>query len=148
MYYIKTIWGPGGQEGYPEKNRVNFAEKQMKAAERFCECSGFLLYETGHCGNGKTGAKTIFAKGIITSSEVAFETETEEFRGRKFPYFVKVELKTRINPLYGIPISMVRKIIEKKHENMQRHGGLIEITKKQFEKICLELNNREFQKNH
>lgn len=63
-YYIKNIWGPGGQEGYGNKI-IGFDEKQKKAAQRFSKCDGFFLYETGNKDNNKIGAKTIFAKGTI-----------------------------------------------------------------------------------
>ena len=42
-YYIKNIWGPGGQEGYPYKGRTEFAEGQKQAAQRFSECDGFFF---------------------------------------------------------------------------------------------------------
>ncbi len=100
-YYIKNIWGPGGQKGYPQKNQIDFAEGQKKAAERFGECSGFLLYETGHCEGNKIGAKSIFAYGTVAFPEIIFDQyarkhgESIGVVERSFPYLVKINLSKK-----------------------------------------------------
>ena len=145
-YYIKNIWGPDGQNGYPEVSQTEFAEGQEKAAERFSQCDGFLLYETGHCENNKIGAKSIFAKGSVISPEVLSNKNIKKYgKGigvaeRSFPYAIKIKLDIRINPLNGIPLNAIRRIIEKPKETMQRLGGLIRITEDQFDVLSLELD--------
>ncbi len=147
-YYIKNIWGPDGQEGYPNKDRTEFAEGKRKAAQRFSECDGFFLYETGGKNNGKIGAKAIFAKGTVQiPSEVIISQDEQKYgieRGeeKKFPYHVKVSLSVRINPLNGVPLDTIRTILKSPKERMQRHGGLIKITKEQFDQLSIELNKR------
>lgn len=144
-YYIKNIWGPGGQKGYPNKNRIGFAEGQKPAAKRFSECDGFLIYETGGKEGEKIGAKAIFTQGTVqTSSEVIANQDEQKYgkeRGeeKKFPYDVKINLNVKINPLNGVLLDKIREILKKPKENMQRKGGIIKITKDQFNKLCLEL---------
>ena len=144
-YYIKNIWGPDGQEGYPRKDKTEFAEGQKLVAQRFSECDGFFLYETGHKNKGKIGAKAIFAQGTIqTPSKVIISQDKQRYKieggGEKlFPYHVKINLSVRINSLNGVSLDMIRMVLKKPRDNMQRRGGLIEITKDQFDKLCLEL---------
>lgn len=145
-YYIKCIWAPGGQEGLDDEKRTEFAEGQERVAQRFSECDGFFLYETGHKNKGKIGAKAIFAKGTVqTPSEViTIQNERKYSAGgeeKKFPYHVKINLseKEKTNSLNGVPLDTIRIILEKPKENMQRSGGLIKITKDQFDKLYSEL---------
>lgn len=150
IYYIKNIWGPHGQseEFLQETIDLHFAEGQEQAAERFSECDGFFLYETDGKKNGKIGAKTIFAKGtvqlppeVITSQD-GQKHGTERGEAKKFPYYVKINLSARINPLDGIPLNTIREILESPKETMQRPGGLIKITKEQFGQLSLKLQKR------
>ena len=64
-YYIKTIWGPHG-DWYPKGKFIEFPIKCKNASEKFKECSGFLIYETGREENGCRGRKTVFATGKIS----------------------------------------------------------------------------------
>jgi hypothetical protein len=143
-YYIKNTWGPGGQEGYPF-DEIHFAEGQQKAAERFSQCDGFFIYETGHCEYHKCGAKAIFAKGTVVSPKVFFNknaTKSGENLGveeRRFPYSIKIEINTRIDPLKGVSLNTIRQILGRHQETMQRPGGLMKITEEQFNKLSLEL---------
>ena len=142
-YYIKNIWGPGGQGGYPYKNRMGFADGQEQAAQRFTKCDGFLIRETGGKEGEKVGAKAIYAQGTVQMPSKIIINQAEMSKkesGKKiFPYDVKINLSRRINPLNGVPLNTIRKILESPKEDMQRQGGLIEITKDQFDKLCLEL---------
>ena len=128
-YYIKHIWGPAGQQQrYPYcdqagKAKLDFNERQEKATCRFSECKGFLIYETSHKG----GAKTIYARGVIDSSEVLSHT-------------VKVRLNMRVNPLNGVSLGMIRKIIGKPKATLQGHGGLFPLTEDQFDALSSELD--------
>ena len=65
--------------------------------------------------------------------------EKKEEKKKKFPYDVKINLSVKINPLNGVLLDAIRKILKKPKENMQRKGGIIKITKDQFNKLCLEL---------
>lgn len=142
-YYIKNIWGPDGQEGYPRKDKTEFAEGQERAAQRFIKCDGFFLYETGRKNKGKKGAKAVFAQGTVqTPSEVTTnqaEINKKESVEKIFLYEVKINLSVRINPLDGVSLDIIRRVLKKPRENMQRQGGLIKITEDQFNKLCLEL---------
>jgi len=71
QYYIKYIWGPAGQRGYPNdtNNVITFAEGGEKQCERFRNCAGFLLYETGHSDKDLKGAKAIYARGIVDTNQ-------------------------------------------------------------------------------
>lgn len=139
-YYIKYVYGPAGQNGYPHSDGlIHFSNE--KTRKRFLDCSGFLLYEVGGVGNKPIGAMTIYAYGFIESIQP--ETYSPALRGDKlFPYAVKVKIdsKSRVNPKNGIPLKSISKIINSK--NMQRKGGMIKITKEQFDELCAELDKR------
>ncbi|MBU4481533.1 hypothetical protein KKH59_04475 [Patescibacteria group bacterium] len=147
-YYIKNIWGPGGQKGYPHKDKTEFAEGQKRAAERFSECDGFFLYETGGKENDKIGAKTIFAQGTVQLPPEVITNQDGQKHGiergeeKEFPYDVKINLSVRIHPRDGVPLDTIRKILKSPKEKMQRPGGLIKITKEQFDQLFIELNKR------
>jgi hypothetical protein len=149
-YYIKNVWGPHGQseEFLQETIDLRFAEGQERAAERFSECEGFFFYETDGKKNGKIGAKTIFAQGTVQLPPQVFYKRDGikhgENRGeaKEFPYYVKINLSMRMNPLDGIPLNTIREMLESPKETMQRPGGLIKITKKQFNQLSLELQKR------
>lgn len=132
-FFIKHIYGDGGQRGYPRDGLVHFAKGQENAACRFSKCEGFLLYETGHDG----GAKAIYARGAVASPEV--QSVTDETNGR-FIYAVKTQLSIRINPLNGVPLATIREVFNRPQDNMQRPGGLLTITKEQFDALCEKLN--------
>ena len=142
VYYIKTVWPPGDNE-----NRTEFAEKQRQAAERFIKCDGFFLYETGRKNRGKIGAKAIFAKGIVQAPPKVIDSQdetnynTEGGKEKKFPYHVRINLsKTeRVNSRDGVSLNIIRKVLKKPRDDMQRKGGLIEITKDQFDELYSEL---------
>ena len=144
-YYIKTIWAPGGQEKLDDEERTEFAEGQEQVAQRFIKCDGFFLYETGHKNKGKIGAKAIFAQGTIQTppkvinSQNKHKHKTEGGKENFFPYHVKINLSKRINSLNGVSLDIIRGVLKKPKENMQRQGGIIEITKDQFNELCLEL---------
>ena len=147
VYYIKTVWPPGGQEeGLDDENRTEFAEGQKQAAEHFIKCDGFFLYETGHKNKGKIGAKAIFAQGTIQTPSKVIDSQNKtsySIKGgekKSFPYHVKINLsERRVNSPDGVSLNTIRKVLKKPKENMQRQGELIEITKDQFDKLCLEL---------
>ena len=144
-YYIKNIWAPGGQNGLDDEKRTEFAEGQKQAAQRFSECDGFFLYETGHKNKGKIGAKAIFAQGTIqTPSKVIISQNKQRYKieggeEKLFPYHIKINLSVRINSLSGVSLSVIREVLKRPKECMQRQGGLMEITKDQFDNLCLEL---------
>lgn len=62
-YYIKCIWGPGAQEYPPYPCKENNSDNCLiyfsskRGQERFRECKGFLIYETGHKAKDKIGSK-------------------------------------------------------------------------------------------
>lgn len=135
-YYIKYIYGPRGRI-YPDKeNLIHFAEGQEKTCEYFKNCLGFLLYETGG-KNSKEGTMKIYAYGFIDSNQPSYIVPIKS-GGRSFPYAVKVKLHKRVDPQDGIPLSKIRKITGVK--GFQRKGGLLGITKEQFDELRSELD--------
>lgn len=138
-YYIKYITGPHGQTDYPENNGnlVAFAVGQEKPSIRFKKCDGFFLYETGHKAGEKTGAKAIYAQGIISDDQSSFLHLPEFGVGEKWPYAVKVILQTRTDPLNGVSLEKVREITGAR--TLQRKGGLLKITEEQFDVLSSEL---------
>ena len=135
-YYIKYIYGPRGQIYPDEENLVHFAEGQEKLCERFKNCSGFLLYETGG-KQSKEGAMCIYAYGVVDLNQSAFHSPTRA-KDKSFPHAVKVHLQKRVDPLNGIPLSKIREITGVKV--MLYRGGLLSITKEQFDELRSELD--------
>ena len=132
-YYIKYVWGPHAQDQERfHKDLIHFAKGQEKACQHFRECKGFLLYETGSKERDKKGAKAINAWGVIAPDQPSFIEETIS-RGKKFPCAVKVKLRKRVPPENGIPLRQIEEIIKTKIR--RRPGGLLEITKEQFERL-------------
>ncbi len=140
-YYIKYITGPVGQKGYPENNGnlVAFAKGQKKPCDRFKECDGFFLYETGHKEKEtkKTGMKAIYARGVIATDQSSFLHLPGFGVGERWPYVVKVILE-RGNSL-GVSIREIEEIMGKRLTN--KRGGLWKISSEQFKKINAELDN-------
>jgi len=140
-YYIKYVWGPHAQKGYPYPggNLIHFAAGQEQACQRFKECKGFLLYETGSKEGNKTGAKAIYAQGIVASDQPK-SIKSECSRNKEFSYAVRVNLQKRVDPEDGIPFKEMKEITGVK--NMQRRGGLLEITKGHYKKLYNYLINQ------
>lgn len=141
-YFLKSIDGPRGQEGYPYKDGlVHFAENRQSECERFKKCSGFVLYETwGRGGRNEGGAKTVFAYGTIADDQ-PLESEVEPLNrdGKLFPYAAKINPPKRVDPKVGIPQREVEGIINKKIR--QSRGGIIEIAEKNwFTILCTKLD--------
>lgn len=138
-YYIKYIWGPGGQKNY-RGDQTEFSEGNQHAAERFSKCTGFLLYETSGKEGDKYGAMTIFARGSVVSPKVEFLPSVPRCRDRKFPYIVKIKLDARVDPRKGVSVRAMKRIVG--IGTIQRRGGLLAITKEQFDALSSELNKR------
>ncbi len=140
-YYIKYITGPGGQMGYPENNGylVAFAPRQEKPCNRFKECDGFLLYETGHKTGDRAGAKAIYARGVVAVDQSSFINLPEFGVGEKWPYVVKVNIQKRVDPAKGVPQKRIEEIVGKKLRD--KPGGIWKITKEEFDALSSELNN-------
>lgn len=141
-YYIKYITGPCGQMGHPEDNGnlVEFAAGQEGSCNRFKECDRFFIYETGHKTKNKVGAKAIYAQGIIADDQSSFlrlYPGTGFSVGGRHPYAAKVVLQKRVDPLNGVSLKKIREITGV--GMMQRKGGLLKITKEQFDALSLEL---------
>ncbi len=142
-YYIKYVYGPEGQNGYPDKGGIHFEKKCYGSAERFSECDGFLLYETeGEVGEGAgRGAKAIYGQGTVSCfGMVISPPEVEEAGGKKFTHFVEIdELDQRINPHMGIPSWKMREMTGIRIRPSR--GGLLKITNEQYNILSKELEN-------
>lgn len=139
-YYIKFITGPGGRMGYPENNGnlVAFAPRQEKPCNRFKECNEFLLYETGHKDKNGIGAKAIYARGVIDADQSSFIHLPGFGVGEEWPYVVKVNIQKSVDPAEGVPQKRIEEIVGKKLR--RQRGGLLRITKEQFNALSSELN--------
>ena len=139
-HYIKYITAPHGQTGYPENNGnlVAFALGQEKPCNRFKECAGFFLYETGNEAEDKLGAKAIYARGVIAADQTSFLHLPGFGVGETWPYAVKVVLEKRVDPPHGVSIYKIEEIIGKRLTN--KRGGIWKITKEQFDALSSELD--------
>jgi len=139
-YYIKTMWGPRADR-YPEKDKggvISFSINYPKQAEKFKECDGFFLYETGCKENDQIGTKTIYAYGQIADNQKGEDLRRKYItRGKKFGWGVRVDIQKRVKSEDGVPISQLRKLGIKQFEVQ---GGLIKITDEQFEILKKELD--------
>ena len=134
-YYVKTVWPPG-KDNYPD-GIIHFPTKTKKISEKFKKCDGFFIYETGKARDGMKGNKTIFAYGKISQNQKGKELEEIKISdGKEFRWGVRVEIFLKVDSFIGIP---KEKIGELGIKQFQIPGGLIEITKDQFDKLCLEL---------
>lgn len=136
QYYIKYIWGPAGQENYPEKsdNVICFAEGSEKQCERFRNCAGFLLYETSHSNKDLKGAKAIYAMGVIDSDQGNLNINRDiEAGGKRWLCGVRVILEKRMDPKDGIPLKKIKELTDVRI--IQRRGGLLLISENQFKKL-------------
>lgn len=139
-YFIKYVWGPAGQEGYPEKNGfyfakdiIHFAEGSEKQCERFKNCAGFLLYETGHSHSSLKGAMAIYAWGVVSPDQENLNICPGHARDKCFVSGVRVILNKKLNPKNGVPLKKIKELTSVR--NMQRRGGLLLITEEQFETL-------------
>lgn len=135
-YYIKYIWGPAGQQGYPSdiNNVINFAEGSEKQCERFKNCAGFLLYETGHGNKDLKGAKAIYAYGVVSPNQNNLGLRPEDKKGGKhWTSGVRVILKKRVDPKKGILLKKIKELTNIRI--IQARGGLLAITEYQFETL-------------
>jgi len=139
-YYIKTMWGPGA-DCYPKKDKggvISFSIDYPKQSEKFKECDGFFLYETGHKEDGRIGVKAIYAYGQIAEDQKGKDLKRNYItRGKEFSWGVKVNIQKRVKSEDGVSISQLRKLGIKQFE---APGGLIKITDEQFVILKEELN--------
>lgn len=135
------MWGPRADR-YPEKDKggvISFSINYPKQAEKFKECDGFFLYETGCKENDQTGSKTIYACGQISNNQKGEDLERNYVtKGKEFSWGVRVDINKRVKSKDGISISQLRKLGIKQFE---AQGGLIKITDEQFAILKKELDN-------
>ena len=134
------MWGPRADR-YPEKDKggvISFVIDHPKQAEKFKECDGFFLYETGYKENDQIGAKTIYAYGQIADNQRGEDLGRNYItRGKEFGCGVRVNINKRVKSEDGISISRLRKLGIKQ---FQAPGGLIKIADEQFVILKKELD--------
>jgi len=136
QYYIKYIWGPAGQQGYPNdiNNVITFAEGGEKQCERFRNCAGFLLYETSHSNKDLKGAKAIYARGTVGPNQDNLGIRPGDIKGgKRWTSGVRVILKKRVDPKEGIPLNKIKELTGIRI--IQARGGLLSITEYQFKTL-------------
>ena len=134
-YCIKTVW-PSGKNIYPD-DIIRFPVKTKKMSEKFKKCDGFFIYETGKVRDGENGNKTIFACGKISQNQKGEELEKIDIcDGKEFRWGVRVKILKKVDSFVGIPKEKIGKLGIKQ---FQIPGGLLEITKNQFDKLYSEL---------
>jgi len=130
-YYIKTIWGPNGDR-YIEGRLIGFPIKCKNVSEKFKNCDGFVIYETGRKENGRRGSMAVFAVGEISDDQTNLpENEL------KWGWHARINIIKSIAPKDGVGVKRLR---EFGINQFQIQGGLIPITKNQFDNIVEELN--------
>lgn len=140
-YYIKTVWPGRGQriQTHPDgTEKIEFSDVKTRC-EAFADCEGFLLYETGRPGAGNyIGQKTIFAQG--KPADHICKQEFLIIDDKKFPYFVNVHITESVEPIYGVSLQAIYAISDIcKKTRMQQRGGLIQISKEEFEALSAQL---------
>ena len=94
-------------------------------------------------GKKVIGNKTIFARGEISQNQEGEELEKIEIHdGTEFQWGVRIETLEGVNPHIGIPKEKIGKLGIRQFQikgGLRILGGLMEITKDQFDKLCLEL---------
>ena len=131
-YFLKLVYQT--DHSYP-KEYIHFSEGEKAQAQRFAGCRGFLLYETG--AGPSPVSRTIFAKGQVASPAV-LENRAKDHNDRLFPLAVPMELHFCLSRrCEGVPLDRVRAILGVR--NIQRRGGLLELTGEQFETLSREL---------
>jgi len=132
-YYIKTIWGPDG-DCYATDGFVGFPINCKNVSQKFKECDGFVIYETGREENGRRGNMSVFAIG-----EISCDQSNLPENKLKWGWYVRVNIIKRVDPRDGVPIEKLRSL---GIAQFQIPGGLIPITKEQFEAIATEFNSK------
>ena len=124
-YFIKQIYGPAAQtEQYPQ-TIIHFAKGREAELNRFLNCHGFLLYETGSGG----GAKAIYGYGTVSSNQNR-TVSAREANGVTFTLGAWVDTVHVVNPQNGVPLQEMTEVLG--IYNIQRRGGIVEITEEQF----------------
>lgn len=134
-YFIKTVY-PRGYGSQPDDlhSPLAFESAQENMCDKLAYSTAFFLYETAGDKDNK-GHQTIYARG---SSLSPFCTKIETYRtrnGKDFSVGLDVELDKVVNPKHGIPKVEIDKI----KPIRQARGGLIEITKEEFDKLSIML---------
>jgi len=132
-YYIKTIWGPHGNE-YAGHGFIEFPINCENTSKKFKECDGFLIYETGREEDGCNGHMTVFALGEVSRNQSDLPKNNKDWG-----WFVRTNILKIVSSEDGIGIKQLRKL---GINQFQIPGGLIPITKEQFEAIATELNSK------
>lgn len=130
-YYIKTIWGPDGDH-YAERGFIEFPIKCKNVSEKFKECDGFLIYETGREENGRRGNMAVFAVGKVARDQTNLPANKI-----KWGWYVRVNIIKNVDPREGVSVKRLREL---GINQFQIPGGLIPITKNQFDKIVEEFD--------
>jgi|GEM_PF-4547128 len=134
-YYIKAVAAPGLLEPNAKGWEVEFGKKYFGRCMEFGNCDGFLLYEIFKNDADKDGAKCIYAFGKIEDANI--KKGECHANNKEYPIYVTTTIEKCVLPHgRGIPLSEIRKICPKINQNMQSVGGLIEISKDEYEKMC------------
>lgn len=142
-YFIKYIFGPAGQDGYPADNIIHFQTKSNMQKELFKDCAGFLLHETwkgDSVDQRRAGASAIFAYGTIDENQKDIIIDNNTKR-RGFTLGVRVKIVERVDPRCGIPCYHWAGIIGVSPTNIQRPGGILNITQGNYKELKVILNN-------
>ena len=75
--------------------------------------------------------------GTVVSPEVQSVTITHGDEVKRFSYTVKTRLNTRADPFDGVSLKTMKKILG--IDSIQRLGGLLAITKEQFDALVTKL---------
>lgn len=140
-YYIKVVHPPIPADSLREGEECNihFTEKSKSYAERFSQCAGFLVYATGRTEEGMK----LFARGepLIPWPKDVWQEDPREVDGIRYPLGVEVRINKRVNVGEGVPRAVMLKLCPRlKNNTFQSHGGLIKVSKEEFEVLSVKLD--------
>lgn len=143
-YYIKVVDAPGLEQQIENEVIVEFSYSAINQQRIFSECAGFLLYEKGGKYHNGVGSKSIFAKGYIKEPIELIGGVACIVNGKSYPRGVWAVIEKSIIPhSNGIPLCELKKICPGPvFRKMQTVGGLFQITKSEFDALCVELDKR------
>lgn len=131
-YYIKTVYAPAR---FPKGiSVVGFAGSAAKQAERFQDCAGFLLYETGRPKG--VGNKAILARGVVNTPSATPTHRSWIVNNKDFSIGMPIRIEKSVEPQNGIPLSSVRLLVPRlRKHRMQARGGLIALEPDEFKTL-------------
>ena len=115
------------EQYWPDPNResdklyVWYRERDLKPAVKLKAGDRVLVYEVGrHRIKGWTGAKKLFASGILTDKIFPITPQERSDHGDEWKSKRLIDVKYRVEPIHGLPLDSVLKILGYKKKPRRR----------------------------